>query len=521
MATQIIDNFQLNVAKPIDSRMVTNGTASRNSLAYIYEGLRVYDLVNKAPYVYIGGSWQQEGSAAAGGGSGGGGSSIPPGTTNKLLKYINSTTVGDSSIIDKSVGTTINVGIGMTPLSTVALDVNGNARATILKGNINGSYIDTGSIDYSKIAPSPTNDYVLKTISGSVQWVSSTELNTNIVINNQVSDTGLWPILFSSTSNSPTGTPIYANNYGGQRIIGVKPSTSQILGSGDSLTNTATNPSYAFSSNVNAGLYGNATEIGLSFNSTTLLKLNSTKLSIFDTSLNEVLGTGTGKVTFMAGEFSTTLNVTGLATVGSLSVGGTTTFAGGINTNTITTTGLATVASLSVLGTTTFASISTTTLTTTSQANFKNLTVTGTTTLETLSLGGKLDVTGQTTLTYLNVTGQAIFNGGINGNVIINSPLTVQGKITIGSYSIEAGVGSFNSINLVTGNTVTSNSASGMVYCQKLRIRPTTTSIPSKYYSAGYEPGDIIFVLDNNSTTDGNFFFNKGEVEGWVSLTNY
>ena len=68
MSTQIVDNFQLNVGKPIDSRMVTSGTASRNALKFKYEGLRVYDIINKAPYVYIDSAWQQESSSGGGGG---------------------------------------------------------------------------------------------------------------------------------------------------------------------------------------------------------------------------------------------------------------------------------------------------------------------------------------------------------------------------------------------------------------------------------------------------------------------
>ena len=47
MPTQIIDGFKLNSATPIDSRLVTTGTASRNSMVYKYDGLRVYDTIQK------------------------------------------------------------------------------------------------------------------------------------------------------------------------------------------------------------------------------------------------------------------------------------------------------------------------------------------------------------------------------------------------------------------------------------------------------------------------------------------
>ena len=38
MPIQIVDGFRLNANTPIDSRMVTTGLNSRNSITYTYEG---------------------------------------------------------------------------------------------------------------------------------------------------------------------------------------------------------------------------------------------------------------------------------------------------------------------------------------------------------------------------------------------------------------------------------------------------------------------------------------------------
>jgi hypothetical protein len=533
MATQIIDNFQLNVAKPIDSRMVTSGTASRNSIQYLYEGLRVYDLINKAPYVYIDGAWQQESSpgVSSGGsstGGSGGGTSIPIGTANRLLRYTSTSTIGDSVIFDKGTFNTPNVGIGMIPSISplVALDVNGITRAPVLKGAINGSYVDLSSISFDKIAPG-SNDTILKTIGGQVVWTTATELNKDIVINNEYIDTNINYLLFSKSYNeTTTGAPIYANRYDTTKLIGIKPSTSQILASGDFLNNNAGAPGYAFSNNSTAGLYGNSTEVGLSFAGKALLKLNSTKLSIYDTTSPtqvEVMYTDSSKVIFpVATEFNSTLNVTGLATVGSLSVLGISTFKGLI-TDTLTTTGTATLKDLTISGTSTFnGQLNSTTLNVSGESNLTDLTVTGTTNFTgPVSLNSTLTVTGLATLKDLTVTGTTIFSKPITGTLTVTN-LIVNSSMSVGTpYGINNGVATFKTLK-VGDNTATSNSDAGLLTCNKLRINPTTSNVPYYQDTTGYSIGDIIFVKNNlissDGSTNGDFWFNTGKYGGWKMM---
>jgi hypothetical protein len=298
MSTQIVDNFQLNVAKPIDSRMVTSGTASRDNLQFTYEGLRVYDIVNKAPYVFINGAWQQESSSSiiSNGGSGGGGS-FGTGTVNRLLKY-SGTGATNSAILDIGSFNSPNIGIGKTPGAGVALDIKGDAvltgsvTATLFIGKLDGANILINSLPVSGITPGANNQILKTEGSGNqaiVKWVD--QANSNISIQSETTATSPYYLLFSNLTGS-------VSTLNSNAKIGVKPSTSQILGSSDASTNSASAPGYAFATNTTAGLYGSTTEIGLSFNSKALLKLYSSQLSILDTAGTTVLSSRTNGVLF-------------------------------------------------------------------------------------------------------------------------------------------------------------------------------------------------------------------------------
>ena len=520
MSIQIVDNFKLNLNKPIDSRMVTTGVGSRNKIRYKYEGLRVYDIVDKAPYVYIDSAWQKESSSGgSSGSSSGGGSSIPVGTTNRIVKYTSSTTVGESTIVDKGTFLTPNVGIGMAPVTGFALDVKGMFRSIRFMGALNGVYLDTASLDISKIIPHnvAVGEFTLKSIAGNVVWTSATSLNTDIVINNQTSDGAINYLLFSNTSNNiSTGVPIYANKYDSTRLIGIKPSTSQILGSGDISINTSNAPSYTFSNNTTAGLYGNNTEVGLTFNDKALLKLTSSKLSIYDTIGTEVMYTGSNKVIFPVETQFSTLNVTGTTTLSSLKVNtGTTTFTS-LSFSTLNVTGTTTLSSLIVNTTsvTTFSSFSTNSITSTNLIT-NNLSVSNTTTLASLSLttlnvldtnglGAGYGVATFTNLTVGGIGSSITFQNPINGPLTINTPVsganalaitgtlklttgnnsypTIEGSIDLNGYANLSRNGTSGKYFQVQNTTGKSNflDGTGNVECSKLKMykaqRPSATT---------------------------------------------
>jgi len=52
MAINIQEQFQVNISLPIDSRVVTSGTASRNAIAYKYDGLVVFDTADRKTYAW-------------------------------------------------------------------------------------------------------------------------------------------------------------------------------------------------------------------------------------------------------------------------------------------------------------------------------------------------------------------------------------------------------------------------------------------------------------------------------------
>jgi hypothetical protein len=52
MAINIQDNFQLNIALPIDSRIVASGSAARSAITFKYDGLRVFDTSDRKTYIW-------------------------------------------------------------------------------------------------------------------------------------------------------------------------------------------------------------------------------------------------------------------------------------------------------------------------------------------------------------------------------------------------------------------------------------------------------------------------------------
>lgn len=46
------DNFKINIALPIDSRIVASGSVARNNIPFKYDGLRVFDTSDRKSYVY-------------------------------------------------------------------------------------------------------------------------------------------------------------------------------------------------------------------------------------------------------------------------------------------------------------------------------------------------------------------------------------------------------------------------------------------------------------------------------------
>lgn len=174
MAIQIIDNFNLSVAKPIDDRFVVGPQCfytNKNDIPYKYSGLRVWDLNDGIPYVWSGTTWTSENSISI---SGSGSASYvprfigPPGTSNAI---------GNSSIYISG----SSVGINNTSITAgYILDIIGGVRsqgATGFSGvgtlltNLNASNISTGTMSLARLANNNTSGWILTSGSSQPNYV--------------------------------------------------------------------------------------------------------------------------------------------------------------------------------------------------------------------------------------------------------------------------------------------------------------------------------------------------------------
>ena len=168
MPIQIIDGFKVKDYSPIDNRIVATGSISRNYMPYKYDGLRVWDLIDQIPYVWINGKWQKENlnSVIFYG-------KVKPGftqssfnglavTTSNLLKVWNSETNElinsniTESIYNKKPTVSINFGAKLPDFNST-LDVNGGLSSNGFTGNgsgitdLNASEIKSGKLSIKSI----------------------------------------------------------------------------------------------------------------------------------------------------------------------------------------------------------------------------------------------------------------------------------------------------------------------------------------------------------------------------------
>lgn len=105
MSIQIITGFSLNGSEPIDTRIVASGSSERDAITYKYQGLRVFDLSDNKPYVYIGATWSEEGNA-----------NQVLGLSGSVARFTSNNSVGSSNIYQLG----SNVGINSSnPLASV------------------------------------------------------------------------------------------------------------------------------------------------------------------------------------------------------------------------------------------------------------------------------------------------------------------------------------------------------------------------------------------------------------------
>ena len=267
MPIQIIDNFELGAAKPLDNRFVVGPGQFYTDKSLIpnkYAGLRVWDLTGGSPgvpYVWDGTAWQTEASSGISG----------SGTPGYIPKFIGSGDVIDDSIIRELSG---NIGIDINP--TKKLHVNGDVQSDGSGGYygigtnltaLNATNITTGTLGLSRLQ-NGTSTYIL-TAAGSPTWTNP----SSITVGNA---TNTVNVFHQSDTTTASGRKIpFINSSGASGNVGLR-----------------TAPGLSFKPSDITLLVGGG--IGISTSAgTNKLKINSTTANTFVVDSNGNVGIGT------------------------------------------------------------------------------------------------------------------------------------------------------------------------------------------------------------------------------------
>ena len=252
---QIIDGFTVNVSRPIDDRMVTTGTASRDAIVYKYNGLRVYDTDSKQPYVWDGSTWVSENSSSV---------DIEGTTTTGFIsKFSNTSQITNSLIQEVNNSIKILAGSGTTP--TIKLDVDGIVQATGFKGSGNGltnipADKISGQLPITNIENPPSisasDIYVIKAGVSTPEWKKLSDMPSSAFPNpylrlNNSSSTNNY-IIFGATN----GTYNYYQSTGGDSFRFIPRVNGASEGAQLQIPNGSEgSPSMAFATNTHTGIY--------------------------------------------------------------------------------------------------------------------------------------------------------------------------------------------------------------------------------------------------------------------------
>ena len=325
MAIQIIDNFNLSVAKPIDDRFVVGSQSfytDKNNIPYKYSGLRVWDLNDGIPYVWNGLTWASENSVSV---SGSGSASYvprfigPPGTSNAIGNsniYISGPTVGIN-----------NTSPGYT------LDVTGTINSNILRSPdgsniflLNATNIATGTLQLARLSNLNANTTF---VPGWGILASGASQPTYINPSTLTVGGSSASVIFSDTTSPDLHYISFFNGYSGtlptrvSRVSGITPTpsvrqltyqpstgtlTSALITTGTFSVGpgSTSSPSISFSSVTSTGIYRYSTQgFGISVLGSAKLTIDSTGIrhisSVFTSSgvspASFTIGTGTASST--------------------------------------------------------------------------------------------------------------------------------------------------------------------------------------------------------------------------------
>ena len=290
----IIDQFQINTAKPIENRIVVGGTSfyqTKDLIEYKYPGLRTWDLNDNLPYYWTGTEWLNENSTAV--------SFDATVDIGYLPKFTTTKSTLGKSIIYESGNVNGNIGIGLVgnniapsnafSAPTKGLHVSGNIRTdNNFLGNgqyitdLNASSITSGSLGIARITGAAANNrYALQSVAGLPTWVlveavpaNSASTDSVKIVNDDDSGSANYLTFVSSTSN-------YNTLKVSQAKINYIPATGQILLSNGSVAS----PAYSFISAASTGIYFAGGAVSTSISGAEITRTNANGLSVINGTL--------------------------------------------------------------------------------------------------------------------------------------------------------------------------------------------------------------------------------------------
>jgi hypothetical protein len=267
MAIQIIDGFQVNIASPIDNRIVASGSTARNAIPYKYHGLRVFDISNNIPYVWNGSSWISENSSGIVGS--GTAEYIPLYTSsnvisnsllyqyNGIIKTADNGNGADLAQIDPEYGTVYAQGGFYGPGSNIT--------------NISATNITAGTLPLSTLQGVSSNGQIIVAGPSSPAWTNQSQLSVGTASSSRFS---------LITNTSATNATHYLAFVSGDAWTSTTAATSSIRASSSDLSyNPSTKIVNATRINQNGGtLLGTATSKLNFVNLTSTTGLNTSNL---------------------------------------------------------------------------------------------------------------------------------------------------------------------------------------------------------------------------------------------------
>lgn len=267
MAINIQDNFRLNIAVPVDTRIVASGSVARDAISFKYDGLRVFDTSDRKSYVWNAntppsGAWTSPDITGGG-------------VTNTLARWETATGLTSSGVYFTSGKVGINTsnpeaaievrGISGDAKFVVHSYVGGVILAQNFYNNGSNQYFDYGlGSSAIRMNTSGEIEFLCRTANATALDSTGTNGNLNLMtwIDGPNRNTYLYTnLILSDTRRLPTTSALYLRR--------------------SSNFSTPASPDVTWYNNDQTGIYHPANNvIGFSINGSQLVRMTSTGLIV-------------------------------------------------------------------------------------------------------------------------------------------------------------------------------------------------------------------------------------------------